>query len=238
MLKIHQIRFLICDDIVKIRDKKSDYMNIESYEPFHVGIKLANTISLPAFRKRLLTGMKQQGFTIVADDEYDADNKTETIAKNNNAKIEFNYPLFALNTVGSNPKQVAEEFEKLMKLLISLDYELENALVVFYDVFSNVVIHLDEDPAKLIDNSVKCNLDPWKEINSNAHIAALRIDVADLEYGKGQMTMTIGPNPVRPKTSLVLGFRSQQLEKDKVIEFCNKIDGRILTFISSLGGKN
>jgi len=213
-------------------------VNIEYYEPFHVGIKLINTISLPAFRKRLIDGMKKQGFTVVANDEYDVNSKTEIIAKNDNAKIEFNYPLFALNTTGSVPQKVGEEFEKLVNLLTSLDYELENALVAFYDILSNVVIHLDEDSMKLINNSVNCNLEPWKEINPNVQISALKIDLLDLEYGKEQMTMTVGHNPVRPKSSLVLGFRYQQLEKDKVIEFCNKIDERVLNFISSFGGKN
>ena len=213
-------------------------MKIESYEPFHVGIKLINTISLPAFRKRLIEGMKKQGFTVVANEEYDSDNKTETIAKNDNAKIEFNYPLFALNTVGSVPKKVADEFEKLVNLLTSLDYELENALVSFYDILSNVIIHSDEDAIKLINNSVKCSLEPWKEINPNVQISALKIDLSDLEYGKEQMTITVGHNPVRPKSSLVLGFRYQLIEKDKVIEFCNKIDERISNFISSFGDKN
>jgi len=182
--------------------------------------------------------MKQHGFTVVANDEYNVSDKTEIIAKNDNTKIEFNYQLFALNTIGSVPKNVAKEFEKLVNLLSSLDYELENALVVFYDVQSNVIIHSDEDSIKLISDSVKCDLDPWKEMNSNVKISALKIDLVDIEYGKEQMTITVGNNPVRPKSSLVLGLKYQQLEKDKVIEFCNKIDDRILRFMSSFGDKN
>ena len=65
-------------------------MNIESYEPFHIGIKLINTLSLPAFRKRLIEGMKGNGFTVIANNELDVDNKKEIIAKNDNARIEFN----------------------------------------------------------------------------------------------------------------------------------------------------
>jgi len=177
-------------------------LHIEAYAPYHIGIKLTNALALPAFRKRVISAMSQgSDFTSVSGDNIDMTSPNDIIAKINGVRIEINYQAQALNVIGDEPKTTTATFKKLLDILQSLDYELENALVVFYEVLSNILVSIDGDFSSRVTNSVSCDLSGFLELNPNVKVSTLKINFADKESGKEAMDLVIGSNPVRPKTS-------------------------------------
>jgi len=212
-------------------------MEIESYDPYHIGIKLNNTILLPVFRQKLIKAMKNLEMEVTAPDQMPSNVTTEIITTEGDTRIEFNYKGFALNTIGNDPKQTSQFFSKLLKVLTTIGYELDS-LAAFYEIVTNINIKSDINPTELINRTVNCNLESWKELGSDVNVNGLKIDLLDKEYGKEYMTILVGPNPVRPKSTLGINLRYQHLEDNKITEFSTKIEERVLKFVKSLGEKS
>jgi len=213
-------------------------LKIEAYEPFHIGIKLTSALSLPAFRKRVVAALsKVPDFTVISGDNFDITSPNDVIAKINGVRIEINYQSQAINVIGEEPKTTTLTFKKLLDILKSLDYELEDALVSFYEVLSNILVSVDENYSNVITNSVSCNLDGFKELNSNVKISNIKIDFTDKESGKESLDLVIGSNPVRPKTSVIVGLKYRHTNNEKVLDFNDKIEERVLTLLNSFGDK-
>ena len=213
-------------------------IEIESYEPYHIGIKLTSPLALPAFRKRIIGAMtKDSDFKDTSDNDFDATLPNEVIAKLDDVKIEFNYQSLALNTVGDDPAKTSSTFKKLVSLLQSLDYELDNTLVVFYEVLSNIIIKINEDSLNMLTKSVNCNLDGFRELNPNVNVSVLKIDLVDKESRKESMELTVGTNPVRSKTSMIVGLKYRHTSNEKILEFNDKIKERVTVLLNSFGEK-
>lgn len=209
-------------------------MEIESFDPYHIGIKLNPTLNLPSFRLKILQAMKDVGFNVVAQEQLDPNAKTEIIVTDGDIRIELNYQVFALNTIGIEPKSTAELFQKLINMLKTMGYEIQ-ALAPSFEILTNMNVKTDSDPTKIINKSVNCNLESWKELSSNVNVTGLKVDLIDNEYGKEALTITIGPNPVRPTTTTILGLRYLHIEEEKIVDFSNKIEDRVLRFMKSFG---
>lgn len=212
-------------------------MKIETYEPYHMGIKLTNALSLPAFRKRIISALSEQTDFVVSGDAFDGLSPNDVIAKTNDVRIEINYQSQALNVIGDKPETTTTVFKKLLDILESLDYELENALVMFYEVLSNVLVNVDEDYSTVLTNAVNCNLDGFKELNPNVKISTVKIDFVDKEHGTDSLEMVISSNQVRPKTSMIVAIKYRTSKKEKTLKFSDKIEERILTLLKSFGSK-
>lgn len=211
-------------------------INIETYEPYHIGIKLTSALSLPAFRKRIFSAISEQTDFVMSGDSFDGLSQNDIIAKINDVRIEINYSSQALNVIGDKPEPTKVVFTKLLDILESLDYELENTLVAFYEVLANAIIRVDENYSNVLTNSISCNLDGFKELNPNVKISNLKIDFIDKESGKESLDLVIGSNPVRPKTSVLVGIKYRSTKKEKILDFSDKIEGRLLTLLNSFGG--
>lgn len=209
-------------------------MEIESFDPYHIGIKLNPTLNLPSFRLKVLQAMKDVGFNVVAQEQLNSNVQIEVLATDKDVRIEFNYQVFALNTIGIEPKSTAELFQKLINMLKTIGYEIQ-ALAPSFEILTNINVKTDNDPTKIINKSVNCNLESWKELNSNVNVTGLKVDLIDKEYGKEVLTVTVGPNPVRPSTTIILGIRYVQIEQEKIVDFSNKIEDRVLRFMKSFG---
>jgi len=211
-------------------------MKVESYDPYHIGIKLSN-INLPIFREKVIKTMKSLDLHIIAKDEIPVNVPTEILAKDEETKIEINYTSTAINTIGNNPQQTNQLFSKLLKILTTIGYELD-ALVGFYEIATNINIKSDKDPRELVNTSVNCDLSSWNDIGSDLKADGIKFDYVDKETAKDSLSITVGPNPVRPKNYLLVNIRYQHIEDDKIIDFGSKIEDRVLSLVGSLGEKN
>lgn len=211
-------------------------MEIETYEPYHIGIKLIAELDLPSFRKRLIREMADNSdFTVMVGDIFDNQLLSEIITNIEDVRIEINYVAHALNVIGDNPEKTTKIFKKVLELLKSLNYELDNSLAVIYEVRSTVLINVNEDYSTRLTNAVSCNLDGFKELNTNVNINAIKIEFKNNESGKDQMTLTISSNPVRPKSSALVIIRYVHSQNEKILEFNDKIETRVLALLKSFG---
>ncbi len=211
-------------------------MEIQSYEPYHIGIKINASMPIEILRKKILPKLRESEFTVDTADEL-ASNvtpKLEVIAVDGKNKIELNYQLSALNTIGEEPTSTTNTFKKLLSILSKLGYEIKG-ISTSIDIVANVFIKTDENPTKLINNSVKCDLSPWKELNENTHANGIKIDLVDEEYAKESLRLMIGPSTLSPTTQAVLTVRYLTMEAEDIIDFGNKLEERIIRFMKSFG---
>lgn len=214
-------------------------MEIQSFEPYHIGIKLNPSLPIDALRQKILPKLRSSGFNEVSEDKIPSNvsHEIEVIAKDGNNKIELNYPLSALNTVGTEPTGTTETFKKLLGIIESLGYEIKG-VAASIDIVTNVFVKTDDDPTELINGSVKCDLNPWQELNKNTNVNGLKIDLIDEEYGKETLRIIVGPSSLSPTSQIVLTFRYVNIEPEPIIDFGLKLEERTKKFVNSLGSKN
>ena len=211
-------------------------MEILSYDPYHIGIKINQSLPMNILRQKILPKMRNSDFKVDVNDELPSNIKmeNEVIGTDGENRIELNYPLTALNTVGTNPSKTTATFEKLLGVVNKLGYEMKG-IASTIDVLTNVMVKTNEDPTKLINQSVKCDLGPWKEINKNTNVNGLKIDLIDEEFAKETLRILIGPSSLSPTTQVAFTIRYLNVEPKPVIDFGQKLEERIIKFAKSLG---
>lgn len=170
---------------------------------------------------------------VVAGDEMPTNVKSEVLGKKNDVRLELNYQTGALNSIGNKPDVVVDFYQKVLKMLVTLGYEID-ALALFHEVQSNINIKTDTNPREMINKSVKCDLTPFQEITPTI-VEGLRLDLP-VEQPTERLHVIVEANPTSPKTVMTLRVLYQTIEPDKIIKLSNEIDHRILKFVSSLGG--
>lgn len=209
-------------------------MKIESYDPFHIGIKLNPAVLANSLRRELLDSLKDSGFDILVKGQPMPNVRNEDLAIKNDTRIQFSYEKHALNAIGKNPKDTTEIFKEVLDLIVKIGYEIK-AFAPQFEILTNINIITEKNPTQIINNSIKCNLDSWKELDSNVNADGLKVTLIDEKFGKQSLQMFLGPNPVRPTTTIILGIQYVNIDKDKIIDFNSKIEERALRFVKSLG---
>jgi len=215
-------------------------MKIDSFEPsYHIGMKINPSMQLLTLRQKIIPKLKEAGFSDVVPERL-ASNVTlenEVLANDGTVRIEMNYKLNALNIEGKDPENATKTFEKLVSLLKELNYEIKG-LSSSIDIVTNAKILTDKDPTKLINDTVKCNLEPWKELNPNTNVDGIKIELIDEEYAKQALRLLVGPSSLSPTTAIVVSLRYLTTEPSDIINFGNKLNQRITKFLESLGVNN
>ena len=209
-------------------------MKIESYDPFHIGIKLNPAVLTNTLRSQLLNSLKDSGFDILAKSQPLPNVRNEDLAIKNDTRIQLSYEKHALNTIGKNPKDTTEIFKGVLDLIVKIGYEIK-AFAPQFEILINMNIITEKNPTQIINNTVKCNLDSWKELDSNVNVDGLKVTLVDEKFGKQSLQIFLAPNPVRPTTTIILGIQYMNIDKDEIIDFNNKIEDRALRFVKSLG---
>lgn len=214
-------------------------MEITSFEPaYHIGIKVNPSMPVSTLRQKIIPKFNEAGFSNVAPERLASNVKheIEVLANDGTVKIEMNYPLNALNTEGEDSEGTTKTFEKLLSILKDLNYEIKG-FSTSIDVVTNVNVSTDKNPTKLINDSVKCNLEPWREMNPNTNVNGIKIDLIDDEYAKQSLRLLVGPSSLSPTTAIVVSLRYLTIEPDSIIDFGKNLNQRIIKFLESLGGE-
>jgi len=211
-------------------------MKILSYEPYHIGIKISPALPMQVLRTKLLPKLRETDYTVDAQDTLASNVKmeNEVIATKGDTRIELNYSLTALNTVGNNPLDTTSSFELLVSLLDKLGFEMKGVSTSI-DIMTNVSVKTETDPTKLISDSVKCDLSPWKELNQNTNVNGLKIDLIDDEFGKESLRILVGPSSLSPTSQLVFSIRYLHLEPEPIVSFGKSLESKITKFAQSFG---
>ena len=212
-------------------------MEILAYDPYHIGIKISPQFPIEQIRKKLLPKLRSSEFLVDVNDEIPTNiqHEVEVIAKDENNRIEFNYKLHALNTEGEDPIKTTNTFKKLLEVIGDSGFELKG-IAPTIDIVTNVFVKTDSSPNELINNSIKCDLTPWSEINEEAKfVNGLKIDLIDEKYGKESLRIIIGSSSLNPTTQLALTIRYLHIETQPIIDFGENLQNRVIKFINSLG---
>ena len=211
-------------------------MEILSYEPYHIGIKVSPALPMAVLRSKLLPKLRETDFKVNAEDALPSNVKmeNEVVASLGETKLEMNYALTALNTVGVNPIDTTKSFEVLLSVLKDLGYEMQG-VATSIDVMTNVTIKTEKNPTELINNSVKCDLTPWREINENTNVNGLKIDLIDEKFGKESLRILVGPSSLSPTSQLVFSVRYLHMEPEPIINFGTSLESKVTHFAKSFG---
>lgn len=213
-------------------------MEIKSYDPYHIGIKINSQLPILHFREKILSNLRSAGLNTDNLEEHTSNvpSENEVIALDGKIRIEFNYKLNAVNTEGDDPIKTTNTFKKLLKVIEQTDLEMKG-ISTSIDVVTNVFVKTDSTPAELINKSIKCDLAPWKEINQDVEILnGIKIDLIDEKFGKESLRIIIGPSSLNPTTQLALTIRYLHIETQPIITFGEKLEERVMKFLNSLGG--
>lgn len=106
-------------------------MEIERYEPFHIGIKFESGHDMGVLRGRIRKALSSRtDYKVMGEPQIEpvigiAPGKA-VLAVKDDVKIELNFPAAALNTIGENPKKVSDTFEEVAsEILPSEGYDMD-----------------------------------------------------------------------------------------------------------------
>ncbi len=208
---------------------------IESFESYHVGIKLnpAGSLDILASKLRERLGT-ERGYVVPKDTVSESRIRLipplETLATKNDVRIELNYIVGALNTIGTSPAEVSKTFADLPHYLIALGYELP-AAVQYYEILATALIISDAKPADTLSKVVGRTIKGFDDLGP-FNVTALRFSFEDPK--KDSANLILEPSPTSPNSRLVLRVQYRSDDKGKIADFHQSINGRIEAFLASL----
>ena len=209
-------------------------MKLDSYEVYHIGIKFNPVVNLDKLKKQLLDIMEKHGFAAKVVEERNAQGKivAETLGTRNDTRVELRYERLALNTIGHTPQTVSGAFNAVTDMLPKLGYEL-NPSVDFFEVFSDVIIHSDTDPKKLMSSPFAKALKHLQDYGK-MDVDGFRIMTEETPDQQGSLVLVIAPNPTSPSSKFLVRIFYRTIEKGLIVNFSNTIESKIIKVLQSL----
>lgn len=210
-------------------------MNVESFEPYHIGTKLIPDIDFNILKEKIENVLEQKEYEVTKDSTIDnfpikIGSPAEILGIKNDVRVELNFAAQALNVIGRNPSNVFEIFEEVQDFLPNIGYEI-NATVLFYEILSTIIIETDKNPIELLNKSTRLDYTAMEEID-NLGVIGLRI--SNMEKDNILFNLIIEPSKTSPNSrfSVQLQFRSK--ERDQIKFFNDELEKKILGIIQSL----
>ena len=208
-------------------------MEIESFEPYHIGTKLMPNVDILLLKKKIKSKLKDYKYKIIEDSSSDSIlSQMENLALKNEVSVVLNLLARALNTIGDNPDKVIGIFQEVNKLMFELDYE-EKSTVDFYEIVTNVSIKVKTKPIEILNKHSKSLLELTKGIGQLS-TTAIRLSDKTLQDTKEYTEITIEPKPTSPNTYLFVSivFRSKNIQK--IVDFTKNINTNLQKIIKNL----
>ncbi len=213
-------------------------MKIERYEPYHIGIKFESGqdmgVLIGRIRKALSTrsDYKVTGEPQIAPAIEKASGKV-VLAVKDDVKIELNFPAAALNTIGENPKKVSDTFKEVAsEILPSEGYDMD-IVVSFYEILTHVTIKSDKEPTAILNNSMKLDLELFKQ--RNVSISGLKMSNEFMLRDRGRLTeVIVEPNATSPRDKFKVSLIYRSIDKVEIAQFHEKVEDFVIKLIQSL----
>ena len=208
-------------------------MEIESFEPYHIGTKLMPNVDILLLKKKIKSKLKDYKYKIIEDSSSDSIlSQMENLALKNEVSVVLNLLARALNTIGDNPDKVIVIFQEVNKLMFELDYE-EKSTVDFYEIVTNVSIKVKTKPIEILNKHSKSLLELTKGIGQLS-TTAIRLSDKTLQDTKEYTEITIEPKPTSPNTYLFVSivFRSKNIQK--IVDFTKNMNTNLQKIIKNL----
>jgi hypothetical protein len=170
-------------------------LNIESYEPYHIGNKLNPATNFDGLKTKLKEKLKTIGYSVtektLSGQQIILDLPIETLGTKNDVRVELNHLAQALNVVGTKPESVTEIFTEIISVLPDIGYELETSLL--YEIVASIVIKSDDKPTDILNRFVNLDLGTLSLTDLDMNIIGMRIGGENIEKGKS-FVLSIEPN--------------------------------------------
>ena len=116
-------------------------MEIESYEPYHIGNKLNPVTNFDGLKTKLKEKLEVSGYSITekspSGQQIILGMPSEVLGIKNDVRVELNHLSQALNVIGTNPHDVSSVFKEITSFLPDIGYEIEN-LSLFFESSSKI----------------------------------------------------------------------------------------------------
>jgi hypothetical protein len=217
-------------------------MEIESYELFHIGIKLnPNTLNLEVLVKNLKPGLEEMGYLTTEEPSKATVDVTTgaltqekiVLAKKEGVEVSFNILKIALNYVGDNPCSVRDAFRDSIKIFERLEFELDK-IFLFYEILVRMNIKTDKTPTEVIKNSSNLNLEPLEDIGDLA-VQTIKITPKDKDPSSyNWFNLVIEPKLASPRSRYYIYLLYRSPSKDELLNFQEGLEDRIKNMIESM----
>lgn len=213
-------------------------LQIDSYEPYHIGSKLNPATNFDILKSRLKEKLGAAGYSTKSEpqdeENYLIKNPIEILATKNNTKIELNKIAEALNVIGTKPENVSEIFKEVMDILSDLEYEIEN-LVVIFEVLATIIVKTDDKPLNVLNQtvSIDSNSFPVNDVQ-NWGVTGIRLG-GENRLKNTLFNVMIEPNPTSQNTKFRAKLQYQSREKENVQTFFENLDLKIINLMKQLG---
>lgn len=212
-------------------------MEIESFEPYHIGIKLRSKLTegVGGISQKLRNVFKNAGYEILPEPSFQTGviigTLAEDIAKKDGMKIQINYDANAINTIGEDPKKVIEGFESLLKLLGELGYDTA-ASILFYEILSTMTIKTNANPLEVLGSATKISTEDFSDLD--ASVTGIKISTKEIKSTGELFELIIEPKITSPKNRYHVKFLCRSPDVEKIRDFNSSLKSRIQKIIKSL----
>jgi len=213
-------------------------LQIESYEPYHIGNKLNPATNFESLKKKLKEKLQTAEYKITEEtlsgQQVIFDKPIEVLGIKNDVRIELNHLAQALNVIGTNPENVSSIFMEINSFLPEIGYEIEN-LSLFFEIVTSIIVKSDEKtPKEILNESITLNLAHFL-INDiqNTNIIGIRIGGENTE-NDNNFTLSIEPNTTSPNSRFMLNLRYRSKDKENIQIFHQEMYEKIMQLLTQL----
>ncbi len=216
-------------------------MQIESYEPYHIGNKLNPATNFDSLKKKLKEKLQTAEYKITEEtlsgQQVIFDKPIEVLGLKNDVRIELNHLAQALNVIGTNPENVSSIYMEINSFLPEIGYEIEN-LSLFFEIVTSIIVKSDgKSPKEILNDSIKLNMGSFF-INDiqNTNIIGIRIGGENTE-NDNNFTLSIEPSTTSPNSRFMLNLRYRSKDKENIQIFHQELDEKIMQLLTQLEWK-
>lgn len=193
---------------------------IESFEPYHIGIKIRPAFDPASIRKfREILGIKES-YEVIPESPYLGIPIIE-VAKKETTIIQLNIEGNAVNSIGSNPNEVIEVSKEILDFLSESGFDMDSS-VSFYEIIAAISIKTDKNPLETLTSNVKFETSQFNEFD--ASITGYKISSTDIKDENELFEMLIEPKAVSPKSRYFVKIFMRTRDFEKIIEFNERIE--------------
>lgn len=216
-------------------------LQIESYEPYHIGNKLNPATNFDSLKKKLKEKLQTAEYKITEEtlsgQQVIFDKPIEVLGLKNDVRIELNHLAQALNVIGTNPENVSSIYMEINSFLPEIGYEIEN-LSLFFEIVTSIIVKSDgKSPKEILNDSIKLNMGSFF-INDiqNTNIIGIRIGGENTE-NDNNFTLSIEPSTTSPNSRFMLNLRYRSKDKENIQIFHQELDEKIMQLLTQLEWK-
>lgn len=209
-------------------------MKIESYEPYHIGIKFSQFINIDILKHKLRSIMEENKFNIPKEQVVGMSPLQELLAIKNNVNVKLNRGAMALNAIGYSKKDTMKIHNEIINFFNEINYDL-NSIVKFYEIIANITVKINEETKDILNNSLKDKLPKPIDYLNKLDNTGMRFRTEKSDDENEFFDLLMEPSTTSPKNRFFIRVVFRSKERDKILAINDQFETIIITVLTSLG---